>query len=103
MDQLESLMDQADDPIMYIKSVRALRDAMNGIPTGHMVTFDACSSGLQIMGALMNCEKSADFCGLIDPNRRADAYTDGTKHMSMLLGSEVKIGRSEVKKAIMTY
>lgn len=103
MDQLESLMNQADDPIMYIKSVRALRDAMNGIPTGHMVSFDACSSGLQIMGAMMNCEASADFCGLIDPNRRADAYTDGTKHMSMLLGSEVNIGRSEVKKAIMTH
>lgn len=51
----------------------------------------------------MNCEKSADFCGLIDPNRRADAYTDGTKHMSMLLGSEVKIERKDIKAGIMTH
>ena len=103
LDNLESLMDQADDPIMYIKSVMALRDAQQGIPSGHLVSFDACSSGMQIMGAIMNCYETCDMTGLIDPNRRADAYTDGTKAMSDILGASVNIPRNNVKQAMMTF
>ena len=103
LDNLESLMDQADDPIMYIKSVMALREAQQGIPSGHLVSFDACSSGMQIMGALMNCEDTCNMTGLIDPNRRADAYTDGTKAMGELLGTSVNVPRADVKQAMMTF
>ncbi len=103
LDNLESLMDQADDPIMYIKSVMALREAQQGIPSGHLVSFDACSSGMQLMGAIMNCEATCEMTGLIDPNRRADAYTDGTKAMAQLLGASVNVPRADVKQAMMTF
>ena len=102
LDNLESLMDQADDPIMYIKSVMALKEAQQGIPSGHLVSFDACSSGMQIMGAIMNCEATCEMTGLIDPNRRADAYTDGTKAMGAILGASVNVPRADVKQAMMT-
>lgn len=103
LDDLESLMDQADDPILYIKTVMAIRDGQKGIPSGHPIAFDSCASGLQVMGTLMNCKKTCNLVGLIDPNRRADAYTDVTKLMSKRLGTQVTVARSEVKPALMTH
>lgn len=106
MDQLESLMDEADEPILYIKAVMALRDAQNVIPTGHIMGLDACSSGLQIMGALIGCEVTARNTGLVDPNARADIYSTTTDVMNNILkdmGLSVEPTRKEVKLAQMTF
>jgi hypothetical protein len=102
-DHLEDLMDEADEPILYIKAVNTIRAAHRGEASGYMVAFDACSSGMQIMGALMNCEKTCDLTGLIDPDRRADAYTDGTQYMAKLLGNSVDVSRKDTKAAMMTH
>ena len=95
---------------MYIKAVMALRKAQQGIATGHLVSFDAVCSGMQIMSALTGCYEGAKATGLVDPDRRADAYTQCTTLMSKILGysfaaSFMQNGndlRKRVKNAVMT-
>lgn len=87
---------------MYLKAVSAVRKAQQGEATGHLVGFDAVCSGMQIMSAMMGCESGARATGLIDQNRRADAYTDCSNIMSQRLGAPVENQRKKVKQAVMT-
>ena len=99
---LELLTDKADTKPLYIKAVMAIRKAQQGIRTGHLVGFDACCSGIQVMSALTGCLAGATATGLVDPNVRADAYSSVTKAMEKLLGSTVKVSRDDAKQALMT-
>jgi hypothetical protein len=87
---------------MYLKAVAAVRKAQAGIATGHLIGFDAVCSGMQIMSALTDCHAGADATGLVDPNRRADAYTDCTNLMVNELGHHIPGERDKVKVAVMT-
>ena len=87
---------------LYLKAVQALRGAQQGKPTGHLVGLDAVCSGMQIMSAVTGCIKGATATGLVDPDRRADAYTECTGVMGNELGSTVVVDRSQVKNAVMT-
>ena len=87
---------------LYIKAVQALRDAQDGIPTGHLVSMDAVCSGLQIMSVVTGCFAGAKATGLIDQDRRADAYTECTAQMTEILGHHMNNERSKVKQALMT-
>lgn len=101
--ELESLADQADKKPLYLKAVQAIRKAQQGIPTGHMVGFDASCSGIQVMSALTGCIAGATATGLVDPNRRADAYTDVTKIINEIVGGMgISIPRAKAKDALMT-
>jgi hypothetical protein len=80
----------------------AYNDTVAGIPTGHLVGFDACASGLQIMAALTGCETTARNTGLIG-QKRMDMYGECTKEMSSILGSEVEVSRKLVKSAQMPH
>lgn len=105
LDQLESLVDQAETKPLYMKAVQAIRKAQKGIPTGHLVGFDACCSGIQIMSAITGCEAGARATGLVDPNVRADAYSTMTETMNELLHSQgisVNVSRADAKSATMT-
>lgn len=106
LDTLETLQNQAEEPLLYYKAVKALRDSMQGKPTGHTVALDAVCSGLQIMSAIMGCKDGAMLTGLIDPNNRVDAYTLITEHMNKLIQQdgleEVTVSRKQAKEAIMT-
>ena len=86
----------------YIKAVMALRKAQNGIPTGHLVGVDATCSGAQLMSVLTGCHTGAEATGLIDPNRRADLYTDCTTEMNLEPGIDVNVPRADIKQALMT-
>ncbi len=99
---LEELVGAADKPFQYLAAVMAYRDAQNGIPTGHLVGFDACASGIAIMAALTGCETTAANTGLIG-NKRADIYGHTTQVMSQILGSDVDVERKYVKKAQMCH
>jgi hypothetical protein len=90
---------------LFHKAVMAVRKAQQGIPTGHMVGVDATCSGIQMMSALTGCVAGADATGLVDPNRRADAYTGCTDLMNEILeedGLSVDVPRSDAKDALMT-
>jgi len=106
IDELEGLIDKADDAPLFLAGVMALRAAQNGQPTGHMVGLDACSSGLQIMGTLIGDPETCTNTGLIDPTTRADIYTHCTAVMNDLLkqhGVSVAPARKDVKQALMTH
>lgn len=99
---LESLAPQAENYPLYMKGVMALRKAQAGQPIGHMIGFDATCSGIQIMSALTGCIKGATATGLVDPQRRADAYTDLSTIMQQILGPGFHVIRSAAKQALMT-
>ena len=109
MSKLESLMSEADEPILYIKAVYALQDVLAGIPTGHVMGMDACASGPQIMGALIGCEKTCLSTGLLDPNKRSDFYVEVTTGMNKYLEPNKHVGigaeltRADVKSAAMPF
>jgi len=86
----------------YIKAVMALRKAQQGIPTGHLVGVDATCSGAQIMSVLTGCHVGAEATGLVNPDRRADLYTDCTAQMNLEPGINVNVPRADIKQALMT-
>ena len=102
LNQLESLVDSADNKPLFVKAVQAIRKVQRGEPTGHLVGFDSVCSGMQIMSAITGCKSGAKATGLINTGLRPDAYTEGVKIMSNILGSDVTVERSKIKKAIMT-
>jgi len=98
----QELYDQAEHKPLYAKAVMAIDKALTGQVTGHMVGVDACCSGIQIMSALTGCVSGSRATGMIDPNRRADAYSETTALMVNILGGAVNVSRSDAKKATMT-
>lgn len=115
-DQLEEsgtniaeLIPQAKEPAMFYAGCKAYNDAINGVPSGYMISLDATSSGLQLLAALTGCRKSAELCNVV-PFRfdaeaeaeRRDGYTVIYQMMLALINEESKIKRDEVKEAIMT-
>lgn len=100
---LEDYQDQAEEPILYYKAVKALRDVQAGKPIGHTVALDSASSGLSLMSAVMRCKSGASLTGLIDPDTRTDAYTLITEKLNAKLDSELVIPREDSKKALMTF
>lgn len=107
LDHLEELVQGAPAKTrpLYLKAVQAVRQAQRGEAIGHVVGLDACCSGIQIMSTLTGCEAGANATGLIDPDRRADAYSDVTEAMNDLLhqqGIQVDVPRNAAKRAVMT-
>lgn len=106
IDDLEDFTTSADTQPLYLAAVMALRKAQLGIPSGHLVGLDACSSGIQIMGALMGCTVTCESTGLVDPTVRADIYSAVTDVMNNKLqheGIRVTPSRKDVKQALMTH
>ena len=54
------------------------------------------------MSALTGCVAGATATGLVDPNKRADAYSEVTDAMATLLGNSVSVSRQDAKLATMT-
>jgi len=103
LSQLESLTDTAEDPPLYRATVLAIRKVQAGQPTGILVSMDAVCSGLQLMAVLSGDVNAGRMTGLVDTNRRPDAYTDITQHMNSLLGNQaITVSRAEAKDAVMT-
>lgn len=102
LDVLETLADQAETPYLFHKTVAAVRKAQAKQPTGHLVAMDACCSGIQIMSALTGCVSGASATGLVDPDRRADAYSELQDRMQGELGAQFTVKRGDAKQALMT-
>lgn len=99
---LEDLTKDAETPMLYSKAVAHFRKALKGLPTGHTVALDSVCSGLQLMSVLTGCESGCHMSGLIDPDKRMDAYTEVTRYMDQLLQGNVNVLRSDAKQAVMT-
>ena len=90
-----NIKEPAENPILAQKALRAFADAYNGRPTGFVMGLDATASGIQIMAALMNCEKSAEAVNVVNTGHRRDVYTE--------VGNTMGVTRSTIKKPLMTY
>lgn len=102
-DTLETLAIEAEEPHLYNKAVAHLRKALKGLPSGHAVALDSCASGLQLMSVMTGCKSGCYMTGLIDPDKRMDAYSLVTGHMNDLLGdASVLVPRKDAKDAVMT-
>jgi hypothetical protein len=98
---LRSKTDQAEKPAQYLAAVLAYEDALAGIPTGHMVGLDACSSGIAILGILSGCHTTSHNTGIIG-EKRMDMYQQVTNAMNEMLPSDVTVSRKDAKQAAMT-
>ena len=102
-DNLEFLEDKADNYYRYAAAVKALRQYQAGIPTGHMVGLDACSSGPQILSVIVGCSVGAKNTGATG-QIRADLYGILTKTMNDLLNGETsECTRKIIKSALMPF
>ena len=104
-DNLDNLELLAEDEVwkerpLYLVSVHALREVQAGNPTGYLVGFDAVNSGIQLMACLTKDVKAAKLTGLVDTDRRADAYTETTLYMNSLLDANHQYPRKQVKEAL---
>lgn len=107
IDHLEGFVSEADDQPQYYANLLALRDTQAGKPTGYLVGFDACASGIQIMSALTRCYKGCLNTGMINDGERKDVYTIVTERMNRILKlkaqDSIEVTRLEAKEAIMTH
>ena len=100
--KLVELIASADEPPLYFGGLQAYRDTLDGNPTGYAISLDACSSGLQILAVLANCEASAARCGIINTGNREDAYTSLFEDMQTAATFRLSADRPDLKQAIMT-
>ena len=101
IDDLESFIPEAENPILFSKAIRTLDSAIKKEPTGSLVSFDATTSGIQIMSALAGCRKGCEATNLIDTGVRRDVYGENAKQMSNYAGWDVP--RQMIKHPIMTH
>lgn len=101
MHELEQIAGAADEYPLYCKAVMAIRAVQRGEAIGHTVAMDAVCSGIQIMSALTGCVVGATATGLVDPNRRADAYGQLQSMMQLDLGGAFTVSRKDAKDAMM--
>lgn len=103
LDNLESFIMDADEPIMFTKAVAAIRIAQSGAPIGHLVEFDATTSGAQIMSAMTGCLSGATWTNLVDVTKRYDCYSEVFNAMlKKLNGIKCSVTRDQAKNAVMT-
>lgn len=101
-DSLETYASKAEEPHLYNKAVAHLRKALKGLPSGHAVALDSCASGLQLMSVMTGCKSGCYMTGLIDPDKRMDAYSLVTGYMNDLLGKDsVVVSRKDAKQGVM--
>ena len=99
---LENYASKAEEPHLYNKAVAHFRKALKGLPTGHAVALDSCASGLQLMSVMTGCKSGCYMTGLIDPDKRMDAYSLVTGYMNDLLGKDsVMVSRKDAKQGVM--
>lgn len=101
LNNLDTYVEQADEPLMFKKAVLAYADAKKGLPVYHNMFMDATASGPQIMAVLSGCPETALQVNLINNGLRNDAYAKPIQFMKEQFGFEVS--RADMKKAIMTH
>lgn len=92
--ELRNLSREASEPMMMLKGIDALNDALNRVPSGYMCNLDMTCSGIQLFSILAGCKKSAARVNLIDTGNRENVYS----YMGEIMG----VPGSDLKKTVMT-
>jgi hypothetical protein len=101
-DRLMDMLPQAAEPALYFAGVQAWEACLKSEPSGHPISLDATSSGLQLLAVLIGDRSAAELCNVVDMGKRQDAYTAIYEVMLTAIGEDSKINREDVKRAIMT-
>lgn len=97
--QLRNLAATADDKAQYIRGVMELERVLNGQRWTNMpIGLDATASGLQMLSVLSGCVTTGKQVGLVDPNKRCDAYTECGNTMNLFLPEDKQIILSGVAR-----
>lgn len=99
---MAELIHKAKEPALFYAGCKAYNDAINGKPSGYMISLDATSSGLQLLAVLTGDRDASRICNVVPTGYREDAYTLIYKRMLEVVGEDAKISRDDVKEAIMT-
>lgn len=94
------LCEHADEPLLMRNAINAYYDAIEGKPTGFLMSLDATASGPQLLACMMDCRVTARQVNLINTGERNDCYTNMAKIMSKAIG--YKLWRGDIKEALMT-
>lgn len=86
----------ASNPIGLRAAMVAYNKAMQGLPSGYMISLDASSSGMQLLSLLVSCPVSWKLCG--GDENILDSYT----HIYHSMGTGIGLERKDVKQSIMT-
>lgn len=102
-DDLDSLIDKADEPNIFKVQLDAYRKDLKKLPNGVPVSLDATSSGAMIMSLITDDMQGARLTNLIFEGKRMDLYTELYKTMRER-DPELpdNITRLSVKTAVMT-
>lgn len=96
--------DEFDEPISVLKAVKAYIDGVcDDLPVGIPCSFDATTSGIQIMSAISGCISGGELTNIVKTGKRNDAYTAVTKQVNLVSGSDVEVSRADGKQALMTH
>lgn len=96
IDSLYKLSQEAEEPVLMRKAIRALEASMNDQPVTLPVALDATQSGIQILSCLSGCTKSGSTVNLVDPTKRKDFYGE------VAASTNGKFTREELKQPVMT-
>ena len=102
-EETKNFLRLADKPAQVIAGIFAMRDTLEGKPTGYMCGLDATASGLQILSTLIGCHNGAALCNLIDNGECNDAYMIAYEVHNMRLKLPPEIKRKQYKAALMTH
>lgn len=94
---MDSWIEEADEPEMFSAALLAIKDAVDGKPSGYTVGHDAASSGPQILSCLTRCDTGMMNTGSIDTGEVPDLYTLIKDNMGF------EASRTEVKKATVPF
>lgn len=100
--QLDKVLHTAKDPAHFFAAVEAYRAALRGEPIGHMVSWDATASGLQILAAASCDRKAAQLCNVVDTGHRENAYANIHQTLQAKVGDHTPLDADDVKLAVMT-
>ena len=99
--QLETLIPQASNPLLFAKGIRAYRDIYKGKTTNYAMSLDSTCSCLQILGILSRCINTCKSTNLININRRSDVYTTVQDYMNSTYN--LTTTRDDVKYSLMPH
>ena len=91
-----SIYKTASNPVGLRAAILNYKKAEQGEGIGYMCSFDAASSGLQLLSLLISDPLSFKLCG--GDENILDAYTELFMHMN----PSIQVERKDVKQAIMT-
>jgi hypothetical protein len=90
------------EPSLFVAGILAWDAARQGKEIGYPISLDATASGAQLLALLVECEKSALLCNVIDSGKREDLYTN-VYHLMLgrMPDQAISITRQQVKDAVM--